>query len=341
MDIAGDGTPLDPNRDIEPEYERLSTICNNLNRGMLTEYAQFLGSFRERPPSRKRPVDVAFAAAPEPLHQDEIAGNATMVSFEKTETAGGLDTATTANSEPKTSGGSAPTVPYPNSMHAKDQSAPPLAVPQFETISVPETSHKALLMAHAACGSTARTALADSGASHILFRELQSDCLSQIERCQRDRPFAVLKTANGAVLKSIGRGQLTIAQCTVTAYIFRDTELAYNLLGLIPFANLGCTMIFEPRLFGIYQPNAQTPFVVGSRTSANALWTVDLDQCTERHKYVDSDGIPPPPPPPREAFSSKPTQSTSTTMPAKLGSCMQAWDTQHHPLSSAPSQPVI
>jgi hypothetical protein len=334
-DIAADGTPLDPTRDIEPEYERLSTICNNLNREMLTEYAQFLGSFRERPPSRKRTVDVAFAAAPEPLHQDEvagtttkvsfektetasgldtataanpatktsgeIAGTTTKVSFEKTETASGLDTATAANPATKTSGESAANVPCPYT-HAKDQPAPPLTVPQFETISMSETTHKALFMAHDACYSTIHTALADSGASHILFRESQSDCLSQIERCQRDKPFAVLKTANGAVLKAIGRGQLTIAQCTVTAYIFRDAELAHNLLGLIPFANLGCTMIFQPHLFGIYLPNTQTPFVVGSRTSANALWTVDLNQYTAHHKHIDSDGIPPPSAPERGVF---------------------------------------
>ena len=30
VDIAADGTPLDPTRDIEPEYERLSTICSLL-----------------------------------------------------------------------------------------------------------------------------------------------------------------------------------------------------------------------------------------------------------------------------------------------------------------------
>ena len=45
-----------------------------------------------------------------------------------------------------------------------------------------------------------------------------------------------------------------------------------------------------------------TPFVVGSRTSANVLWTVDLDQSTDHRKYVDSDGIPPPSPPERGVF---------------------------------------
>jgi hypothetical protein len=50
---------------------------------------------------------------------------------------------------------------------------------------------------------------------------------------------------------------------------------------------------FQPHLFGIYQRNAQTPFVVGTRTSARALWTVELAQCAKLNKEVDSDGIAP------------------------------------------------
>jgi hypothetical protein len=52
-DVAADGTALDPNRDSEPEYQRLGTLCNNLNREMLAIYAQFLCPLTTEMASRK------------------------------------------------------------------------------------------------------------------------------------------------------------------------------------------------------------------------------------------------------------------------------------------------
>ena len=49
-----------------------------------------------------------------------------------------------------------------------------------------------------------------------------------------DSLFAILKAANGAMLDSIGRGMLTIGTVTVVAYIFKDTDLVHNLLGIAP-----------------------------------------------------------------------------------------------------------
>ncbi len=41
-DVAVDGTPLDPRRNIEPEYEKLSDEVTNLNRALFIEYVSFL-----------------------------------------------------------------------------------------------------------------------------------------------------------------------------------------------------------------------------------------------------------------------------------------------------------
>ena len=42
LDKAADGTLLDPNRDYEPAYQRLSSHINDLNRALYVIYAQYL-----------------------------------------------------------------------------------------------------------------------------------------------------------------------------------------------------------------------------------------------------------------------------------------------------------
>jgi hypothetical protein len=66
-------------------------------------------------------------------------------------------------------------------------------------------------------------------------------------------PFAILRAANGQILNSIGRGMLTIRTITIVAYIFRDKDLVHNLLGIAPFADLGCTAVFTAKQFRLYQ----------------------------------------------------------------------------------------
>ena len=58
-DVAADGTPLDPKRDIEPEYEILSEKVTNLNRALFIEYVVFLspsGIRESYSPTRREPV---------------------------------------------------------------------------------------------------------------------------------------------------------------------------------------------------------------------------------------------------------------------------------------------
>jgi hypothetical protein len=41
-DRAADGSPLDPHRDFEKDYKRLDQLYTDINRAMLTVYAEFL-----------------------------------------------------------------------------------------------------------------------------------------------------------------------------------------------------------------------------------------------------------------------------------------------------------
>ncbi len=112
--------------------------------------------------------------------------------------------------------------------------------------------------------------IADTGASHILFREADASILTQVTRCPRDKPCATLKAANGALLRATGRVKLTITKIQIEAYIFQNEDLANNLLGMIPFSNLGCTAIFIPHWFGVYPANDSTPIIVGTWASTQS-----------------------------------------------------------------------
>ena len=88
-----------------------------------------------------------------------------------------------------------------------------------------DTANKALLAgipvpAH----SLGISAIADTGASHILLREEDSFLLTNIKRCKQNLPFATLKAANGSVLKATGRGNLIIANVVVEEFIFRNDD---------------------------------------------------------------------------------------------------------------------
>jgi hypothetical protein len=99
------------------------------------------------------------------------------------------------------------------------------------------------------------TALADSGASHILLRRSDAHILHRVEYTQPPiPPFATLEAANGGTLHAIGIGTLHGGnQLDLPTYIFVDMELTANLLGLAPFCDRNCTVIITPRALLIYQ----------------------------------------------------------------------------------------
>jgi hypothetical protein len=174
--------------------------------------------------------------------------------------------------------------------HISTIPAPPPTTPHMEAINLNEPTARALFTRKMGTG-TGIMALADSGASHILLQASAAHVLQQVEYSRENYPpFAELKAANHGVLTAIGRGILSISGLAVMAFIFADCDLANNLLGLVPFANLGCTGVFQPRTFMIYKEGDPTPILAGTRTSLDSLWQVPLHQdlgCV-------TDGIPPP-----------------------------------------------
>ncbi len=246
-DKAADGTPLDPYRNFEDDYEILSQLHDDVNRAMFRIYINYL---------------------------EPAAGTSLLVMS-------------------ATDGDTEPPCPY---RHARNAPLPPVTQPQFDPIEQEPGKHALSAHASRAVSIMGLSTIADTGASHILFREADASILTQVTRCTRDKPCATLKAANGALLRATGRGKLTIANIQVEAYIFQNEDFANNLLGMIPFSNLGCTAIFKPHWFGVYPPKNRTPIIVGTRTTSAGLWFVDLAQFASTDSCGVSDCIPPPSP---------------------------------------------
>ncbi len=87
-------------------------------------------------------------------------------------------------------------------------------------------------------------------------------------------PFAILRAANKPKLNSSGRGMLTIRTITIVAYIFRDADLVHNVLGIAPFADLGCTAVFTATQFRLY--HHKNLILQDTCHSAN-LWQIALN----------------------------------------------------------------
>jgi hypothetical protein len=115
--------------------------------------------------------------------------------------------------------------------------------------------------------------IVDTGASHVLFQQRHMDLLRHVEISQPNcKPFAILRAANGQILKAIGRGIFRIKQIAVVAYIFKNEDLVHNLLGIAPFADCGCEAVFTTD-FNLY--HNQDLLLTGKRHSAN-LWHISL-----------------------------------------------------------------
>ena len=252
LDKAADGTLLDPNRDYEPAYQRLSAHINDLNRALYAIYAQYL----DRPSKPyQQPEESSAHLALMPPHET-----------------------TTVPEDPP--------CPY---QHIAEFPLCPATTPTMATIHLHENTSRALFtrMTQQTQGVTA---LADSGASHVLLQASAVHILRNVEYSHDGPPFAILKAANHGVLTAIGRGVLSISGLDIMAYIFPDRDLTNNLLGLVPFANLGCTGVFKPKAFHIFKANDHTAILSGTRDVLTSLWRVSL----QRETGPISDSIPPP-----------------------------------------------
>jgi hypothetical protein len=156
-----DGTRLDPDRDsFEDEYQALLASLETANRAMYVTYAMFLDT---SPPSM----------GPYALSMEDIEC-------------------------PPSTGPDIPPCPY---QHVSKQSTVQPTTPTLEVIDVTVNDTVAqALFTHTAQRrpGTSIDAIADSGASHILFRKSDSHVLTSVEYTRPDMPpFAVLKAANG------------------------------------------------------------------------------------------------------------------------------------------------
>jgi hypothetical protein len=86
--------------------------------------------------------------------------------------------------------------------------------------------------------------IVDSGASHVLIRQEHAHVLQHVT-CDNSKSYATIKCAKqGAILTAIGMGSLNIGRFRIQAYICRNHELQYSLLGLNPLTIKGCTAEF-------------------------------------------------------------------------------------------------
>jgi hypothetical protein len=270
-DKAADGTLLDPKPDYEAGYLSLSKRYDDLNRSMHTTYANASDlrygrdAFLYKALTRKR-LYSQFAAPSHAL--------TTKAQRKNKEPLTGVDPAThpqalalTSTLRTEINSLSAPPTPevcpY---QHIREGPPRPPTVPTFDTIPMPlepmlsEKEDGRLHVFSVYQGDPAPTrqvtAIADSGASHVLIRQSDAAVLHEVQyRHAQEPPYATLIAANGGELQAIGRGYLIAADVTIIAYVFLDRDLSVNLLGLAPFSERNCTTVFSPHTFRILKPN--------------------------------------------------------------------------------------
>jgi hypothetical protein len=121
------------------------------------------------------------------------------------------------------------------------------------------------------------TAIADTGASHVLLRASDAHVLGDVAYTPpHETPYAVWKAANGSDMAAIGHGVLRVGSLNLPAFVFQDKDLASNLLGVAPFSNHDCTATFTPTTFHISERNG-IPILTGQRESGSSLWVVRLE----------------------------------------------------------------
>jgi hypothetical protein len=301
-DVDSSGAPLDPKREIEPEYQRMSQIVAVLNRHLFTTYVRLLphdetpfgvstthsssqtrskpsipamGSMRKRDPGDFKQEKYAVNAA----RSKETARINSEKSAEHTK-ARDLSTATREQIAEQS-------VPYTStqSSSASDQVEPVNTGVVLAPVAVP-------LILRQSNRSQIRTFSNGSGPNQCkCFYGGWSRITPEPRYCRHRRlcplqmspvgssPFAILRAANGAFLSAIGRGMLTIGSVTVIAYLFRDSDLVHNLFGIAPFADLGCTATFTAEQFTLHHHDKK-PILVGTRHAGN-LWKIALS----KHHY--------------------------------------------------------
>jgi hypothetical protein len=66
----------------------------------------------------------------------------------------------------------------------------------------------------------------------------------------------------------------TVGTVTIVAFVFRDGDLIHNLMGIAPFADLGCTATFTAKQFTLTHLG-KDPILIGTRHTSN-LWRIPI-----------------------------------------------------------------
>ncbi len=190
QDLEGDYNRMHPGRDFEKDYHRLNALYIDLNRRMYTLFLDYLND-PSRPQRKRKAQDMALSAI---MH---------------------IPPPNTSNAARTDIG---PPCPY---VHIAALPTPPLTSPLLEHIHFIEEGHRAMIASTVPSPyANSVSAIADSGASHVLFRLSDAHILSNTE-FSSSKPYAALTAANHATIIAIGRGTLTVQNLAITAFIFR------------------------------------------------------------------------------------------------------------------------
>ena len=123
--------------------------------------------------------------------------------------------------------------------------------------------------------------LSDTGASHILLRR---SCLPYLRHLFSPKilPSLTFTLPNGASLTAAGSdgGLLRFPHKPdpVECYVCDDFSLAHNLVGASPLLRPDGHAIYTPTTVEFYSPHSPIPFLSGSKSPDDALWSLRIPQ---------------------------------------------------------------
>ena len=250
-----------PTPQVEARYSARTMRVNDINRALFHAYAEFLTPFNMRPGPipKTTPTEQSHSSSSRGTSCDkDVSAAVRQRVYEQQHQEG------SSSSNPGQPSRRLSTRAQPPKRIRYD----PLAMGQGPKDASGFTTTTSLL-------SKPKHLIVDTGASHVLFRKEDSHWLSHVQFSPpSSSPFAILSAANGASLNAIGRGMFTVGTVTIVAFIFRDTDLIHNLMGIAPFADLGCTATFTAKQFTLTHLG-KDPILVGTRHTSN-LWRIPI-----------------------------------------------------------------
>ena len=154
--------------------------------------------------------------------------------------------------------GSSRTYPH-NFLPHKDQYTLALRVPNLPTLLVALSPH-----------------IPDSGASHILLR---SSSLPEVAHLFTPSPVPPisLSQANGTPLTATDGGTLSFpSRPPLLTYVLPSAHLAHNLWSVSALIGTDGTATFTPTSVSFSARDSPTPFLTGSKSSTDTLWSLHI-----------------------------------------------------------------